>query len=334
MSGLLDGKLFIKITELDPATDFVGEDEFVFVQGGTTLKLTGQSIADSVTAIGNLASKGYVDTLVDSVVDSAPGTLNTLRELAFALNDDENFASHIISTVNGKLASSDFGSYFDSAFAAKNTYHLVEGSNLYFTNERAINAIGTDPSFTTVTLTGPITGATQAVTKEYVDTTTSAITLYDTDGLPEGAINKYYTDARARAAFSAGTGISITNGVITATGGGSGGGSYTLPTASTSVLGGVKVDGTTIVIDGNGTISASTNPTPTFTSVTTTDLNVKNVTFTGTGAVTITSGNDLNFVAAGNVTLNGEPTISLTRLKSVLAASADFADFKSRIASL
>jgi hypothetical protein len=89
-----------------------------------------------------------------------------------------------------------------------------------------------------------------------------------------------------------------------------------------------------IVIAGNGTISASTNPTPTFTSVTTTDLNVKNVTFTGTGAVTITSGNDLNFVAAGNVTLNGEPTISLTRLKSVLAASADFADFKSRIASL
>ena len=37
---------------------------------------------------------------------------------------------------------------------------------------------------------------------------------------------------------------------------GSGGGSYTLPTATTSVLGGVKVDGTTITIS-NGVISAS-----------------------------------------------------------------------------
>jgi hypothetical protein len=438
MSGLLDGKLFVKITELTPATDFAGADEFVFVQDGTTLKLTGQSIADSVTAIGNLASKGYVDTLVDSVVDSAPGTLNTLRELAFALNDDENFASHIVATVNGKLASTDFATYFNSEFAAKNTYHLAEGSNLYFTNERAkasifdaddiINfnnggqvgnaqhvhqnilgnaidlyatsdldwvqlnyddrnfvwadatsvglSVGTsawifdenyfqlpdggdiidingnsvlrpsDPSFNTVTLTGPITEATQAVTKDYVDTTTSAITIYDTDGLPEGSINKYFTTTRARDSFSAGNGITITNGrvsssivssdneviisnanghggtgyagmltltntgatngskfirinntgaleiinsaysatvfaitdggqtqlgagglrfndgtVMTTASNGGGGSTYTLPTASTSVLGGVKVDGTTITVDGNGVIHGSSTYT-------------------------------------------------------------------------
>jgi hypothetical protein len=36
-----------------------------------------------------------------------------------------------------------------------------------------------------------------------------------------------------------------------------GGGSYTLPTATTSTLGGVKIDGDTINIDGNGVISAS-----------------------------------------------------------------------------
>lgn len=35
-----------------------------------------------------------------------------------------------------------------------------------------------------------------------------------------------------------------------------GGSTYTLPTASTSVLGGVKIDGSTITIDGNGVISA------------------------------------------------------------------------------
>lgn len=49
-----------------------------------------------------------------------------------------------------------------------------------------------------------------------------------------------------------GTTITISGGIITAVGGGS---SYTLPTATTSVLGGVKVDGTTVTIN-NGVITA------------------------------------------------------------------------------
>lgn len=51
-----------------------------------------------------------------------------------------------------------------------------------------------------------------------------------------------------------GTTITITDGVISATSSGSS--SYTLPTASTSTLGGVKVDGSSIVIN-DGVISAS-----------------------------------------------------------------------------
>jgi hypothetical protein len=50
----------------------------------------------------------------------------------------------------------------------------------------------------------------------------------------------------------------------------------------------------------------STSSDPTFTSVTTTTLNVQNIEFTGTGAVTIESGNDLNLSAAGKINLNGE----------------------------
>lgn len=41
----------------------------------------------------------------------------------------------------------------------------------------------------------------------------------------------------------------------------SGGISYTLPTASTSTLGGVKIDGSTITIDANGVISTGFNLT-------------------------------------------------------------------------
>jgi len=46
-------------------------------------------------ATAGYASTGYVDTAVSNLVDSAPGTLDTLNELAAALNDDANFASTI-----------------------------------------------------------------------------------------------------------------------------------------------------------------------------------------------------------------------------------------------
>lgn len=52
--------------------------------------------------------------------------------------------------------------------------------------------------------------------------------------------------------------VVTTGGIGTGSGGG---GSYSLPTASTSVLGGVKIDGTSITINGEGVIS-STGGTP------------------------------------------------------------------------
>lgn len=50
------------------------------------------------------ASKGYVDTAVANVIDSAPGALDTLNELAAAINDDANFATTITNALAGKLA--------------------------------------------------------------------------------------------------------------------------------------------------------------------------------------------------------------------------------------
>lgn len=105
---------------------------------------------------------------------------------------------------------------------------------------------------------------------------------------------------------------------------------YTLPTATTTTLGGVKVDGTSIVIN-NGVISSIGGGGQ---NTVFNNISVKNIEFTGTGPVTINSGNDLNLTADGVITLNGEPTISLTRLKTIVAASTDFADFKNRIANL
>ena len=52
------------------------------------------------TSAQDAATKNYVDTEISSLVNSAPAALDTLDELAAALNDDANFAT----TVNNGIA--------------------------------------------------------------------------------------------------------------------------------------------------------------------------------------------------------------------------------------
>ena len=267
MTTSLNGKLFVKISELDEGSTFGSTDEFVFVQDGTTLKLTGQTITDSVVELGNLASKSYID----AIVAGAPDLLNTLEELAAALNNDENFALTINNLLAEKVSLAEFESKFDEVLSARNTYHLAEGSNLYFTEQRVLDVVS------------PL----------LAEIPTDINQLTDVDGLLGG------------------------------------GGGTTLPSQTGHAGKVLTTDGTNLSWT---TVSAGSSPT--FTTVNTTTLNVQTVAFTGTGAVTITSGNDLNFVAAGAVTINGETFLSLEDLKSVVALSTDFADFKNRIAGL
>jgi hypothetical protein len=49
------------------------------------------------------ATKGYVDTQVTNVIDSAPAALDTLNELAAALGDDANFSTTITNSIATKL---------------------------------------------------------------------------------------------------------------------------------------------------------------------------------------------------------------------------------------
>jgi len=47
-------------------------------------------------------AKSYTDTAIGNLIDSAPGTLDTLNELAAALGDDANFASTVTTSLAGK----------------------------------------------------------------------------------------------------------------------------------------------------------------------------------------------------------------------------------------
>jgi hypothetical protein len=50
-----------------------------------------------------MLTKGYVDTAVANVIDSAPAALDTLNELAAALGDDANFSTTVTNSIATKL---------------------------------------------------------------------------------------------------------------------------------------------------------------------------------------------------------------------------------------
>ena len=74
------------------------------------------------TIEGTYATQAYVDTAVSDLVDAAPGTLDTLNELAAALGDDANYAATTTAAIGAKLdasAASAFGlTLIDDADAA------------------------------------------------------------------------------------------------------------------------------------------------------------------------------------------------------------------------
>ena len=67
--------------------------------GGSPTTTT-QSASDNTTKI---ATTAYVTSAVNSLIDSAPGTMNTLNEIAAALNDDAAFNTTVTNAIATKL---------------------------------------------------------------------------------------------------------------------------------------------------------------------------------------------------------------------------------------
>ena len=61
---------------------------------------TTQSAGNNTTRV---ATTAFVSTAISNLVDSAPGTLNTLNELAAALGDDANFSTTVTNSIATKL---------------------------------------------------------------------------------------------------------------------------------------------------------------------------------------------------------------------------------------
>jgi hypothetical protein len=93
------------------------------VSGYSNINVTAflPSYAGSIATVtaANLAMKGYVDASIAGLVDSAPGTLDTLNELAAALGDDPNLSVTLTNTINS--ANTTMKAYVDGQITAANS---------------------------------------------------------------------------------------------------------------------------------------------------------------------------------------------------------------------
>ena len=73
----------------------------------TNMDLTGKTVLVSTQAASDndtsAASTAFVTTAISNLIDSAPGTMNTLNEIAAALNDDANFNTTVTNAIAAKL---------------------------------------------------------------------------------------------------------------------------------------------------------------------------------------------------------------------------------------
>jgi len=145
-------------------------------------------VLPATTVIGSspVVTQVDIDAAIDGLIDSAPGTLDTLNELAAALGDDANFATNITSAVNRRFN-----------LDTHTTDDVPEGStNLYYTDERVADHIGlilqngSNISITYDDEVGTITVDSIAGPTGY------DLSVNNSDQLDEGITNLYYTDER------------------------------------------------------------------------------------------------------------------------------------------
>ena len=102
VTGDVTGDLTGNVTASSGSSTFnnVVIDGTLNMNAGTTATI--QNLTAPVNDL-DAATKKYVDDEVAGLVDSAPGTLDTLNELAAALGDDPNFSTTITTSIATKL---------------------------------------------------------------------------------------------------------------------------------------------------------------------------------------------------------------------------------------
>ena len=99
-------------TLTDPSSGYVSVGDVGVADGVASLgpdgKIPDSEIPDTIArdseipSLTGYATESYVTTAISNLVDTAPSTLNTLNELAAAINDDASFASTVTTALGTK----------------------------------------------------------------------------------------------------------------------------------------------------------------------------------------------------------------------------------------
>jgi hypothetical protein len=247
--GITDGAISTSITQYTDAlargavsvTDSGGDGSLAYNNSTGVFTFTGPSATDvrahfsagtgiaitngSVAVDSTIATKTYADnaatTAVANVIDTAPSALNTLNELAAALNDDANFSTTITTSIGTKLNSSAVSAFgltlVDDADAATARTTLGLGN---VTNESKATMFSS-PTFTgTVVLPSTTSiGDVSSTELSYLDGVTSAIQTQltakaNTSSLATVATSGSYADLSNKPAAGVTTGKAIAMAIV------------------------------------------------------------------------------------------------------------------------
>ena len=191
------------------------------VAEGTNLYYTDARVGTYLTN-NSYATQTYVNTAVSNLVDAAPGTLDTLNELAAALGDDPNFATTVAASIGTKepiITAGTTSQYWrgDKSWQTLPIYTLsglggqpqlngtgfvkVSGTTVSYDNSTyylASNPSGYITGNQNITLSGEVTGS----------GATSIVTTIANNAVTTAKINNGAVTAAKLATFGAGEGLS------------------------------------------------------------------------------------------------------------------------------
>ena len=230
---------FASTTSSELATlisDETGTGNVVFsISPALTGTPTAPTAANNVSTT-QIATTEFVKNTVANLIDGAPALLDTLNELAAALNDDASFSATIANTIS--VAQTTAGNAYgqantatlaaSSAFAQANTAALSGTAGFDKANTAYVAAVAAfDSANTKVATVAGVTSTT--ISNAQIASGISSSGILTTANVSE-LTNLYFTNARSRGAISvtgagsydSGTGVITITGGVSSVGGATG----------------------------------------------------------------------------------------------------------------